>query len=327
VNVGITLPDGLPLTDAVDVCVEAEHLGFTDVWSYEVAGYDAFTPLAAIAARTERMRLGTAVVPAATRPPALLAMTAIAMQSLSGGRFSLGLGTSTAAIVNRWMGLPFPAGLARMRETIEAIRAAAAGRKVNVEGTTLTIKGFRLEAPPAPVPVFIGALGPRMVELAGTIADGLVLTTVAQSHVPVMLDRFYAAAQAAGRNRDEPAVVLTCPVVLDDEEALEAVRESLAAYGVIDVYNRHMVRQGFEDEARNLRDAWARRAWKDAVAAVSDRMVKALTICGDEAACRAQIAGYQAAGVKTLLLGPVTRITDRAARRERIAGDLARLAT
>ena len=90
-RLGIALPDGLPLTEAVEICVEAERLGYSDVWSYEVAGNDAFTPLAAIAARTERLRLGTAVVPASTRPPALLAMTSASLQSLSGGRFCLGL--------------------------------------------------------------------------------------------------------------------------------------------------------------------------------------------------------------------------------------------
>ena len=110
-RLGIALPDGLPLRNAVDICVEAERLGYSDVWSYEVAGNDAFTPLAAIAARTERLRLGTAVVPASTRPPALLAMTAAALQSLSGGRFCLGIGTSTTTIVNRWMGLPARIGL------------------------------------------------------------------------------------------------------------------------------------------------------------------------------------------------------------------------
>jgi probable F420-dependent oxidoreductase len=309
VRLGIALPDGLPLRDVVEICVEAERLGYSDVWSYEVAGHDAFTPLAAIAARTKRLRLGTAVVPAATRPPALLAMTSVALQSLSNGRFCLGLGTSTTTIVNRWMGLPTRIGLGHMRGTIQSIRAIAAGEKVD---------GFRLEGGASSVPIYVGALGLRMVELAGEIADGLILTTVTPAHVRVMLDRL---------GRSDLDVVLTVPVVLDEPEAREGVRESLAAYGVIDVYNRHLVRQGFEEEARNLREAWGRRSWKDAVGAVSDAMVESMAICGDLAECREQIATFQRAGIKTLLLAPVTRVSDARARQARIVDDLSRLAS
>ena len=307
-RLGIALPDGLPLSEAVEICVEAERLGYSDVWSYEVAGNDAFTPLAAIAARTQRLRLGTAVVPASTRPPALLAMTSAALQSLSGGRFCLGLGISTTTIVNRWMGMPTRIGLDHMRATIQAVRAIAAGEKVN---------GFRLEGGASPVPIYVGALGLRMVELAGEMADGLILTTLTPSHVRVMLDHL---------GRADLDVVLTVPVVLDEPEALDVVRESLGAYGVIDVYNRHLIRQGFEEEARKLREAWERRSWNEAVGAVSDRMLESLTIIGDLAKCREQIAGFQEAGVKTLLLAPVTRLTEPKARRARIESDLARLA-
>jgi len=275
----------MPLTEAVDICVEAERLGYTDVWSYEVGGYDAFTPLAAIASRTERVRLGTAVVPAATRPPALLAMTAASLQDLSKGRFCLGLGTSTPTIVNRWMGVPFPPGLAHMRTTVEAIRAITAGEKVN---------GFRLEHGAVQLPIYVGALGPRMLELAAEIADGVILASVTAEHVA----------------RGDKDVVLTVPVVLDAPEALEKVRESLAAYGVIDVYNRHFARQGFEDEARDLRAAWEHRSWPEAVAAVSDRMVDAMCVSGNLDECRAGLARYRDAGVTTLLISPVTRIRE-----------------
>ena len=131
-----------------------------------------------------------------------------------------------------------------------------------------------------------------------------------------MVDRF---------SRSGLDVVLTVPVVLDEPDAREVVRESLAAYGVIDVYNRHLVRQGFEEEARQLREAWARRARKDAVQAVSDWMLESMAIIGDLGECRKQIARYQEAGVTTLLLAPVTRVTEAKARKARILDDLARL--
>ena len=297
-RLGLALPGGVPLREAIDICVAAERLGYTDAWSYEVGGYDAFTPLAAVAVRTEQLRLGTAVVPAATRPPALLAMTGAALQSLSNGRFCLGLGTSTSTIVNRWMGLPSRIGLDHMRQTVEAIRAITAGEKVS---------GFRLENGPSPLPIYIGALGPRMVALANEIADGLILTTVSADHARVMLD---------GYHRDS---ILMVPVVLDEPEAMDAAREGLAAYGVIDVYNRHLVRQGLEEEARNLREAWERRSWKDSVAAVSDRMLNALVIHGDLGACRERIAEYRDAGVQTVVVTPVSRGSSLAVI-ERLAG-------
>ena len=290
-RLGIALPGG-PLPDAVDICVEAERLGYTDVWSYEVGGYDAFTPLAAIAARTSRIRLGTAVVPASTRPPALLAMTSAAMQAVSNGRFCLGVGLSTATIVNRWMGLPFSPGLAALRETVEAIRAITAGEKVS---------GFRLEHGASPVPIYVGALGPRMVELAGEIADGVIMSMVTPDHVRAMCGLLHRA---------DFDVVLSVPVALDDPEAMASVRESMAAYGVIDVYNRHLARQGFEVEAGRLREAWERRSWQDSVAAVTYEMLSATSISGDQAECREQIENFEAAGVKTLLLTPVTNTAE-----------------
>ena len=292
-RLGIALPGG-SLPDAVDISVEAERLGYSDVWSYEVGGYDAFTPLAAIAARTSRIRLGTALVPASTRPPALLAMTSAAMQAVSGGRFCLGVGTSTATIVNRWMGLPFSPDLAVLRQTVEALRAITAGEKVS---------GFRLEHGPSPVPIYVGALGPRMVELAGEIGDGLILSMVTPDHVRAMCGLL-------GRDRADFDVVLSVPVALDDPDAVASIRESMAAYGAIDVYNRHLVRQGFEVEAGRLREAWERRSWQDSVGAVSYEMVSAMSISGDLAECREQIQNFEAAGVNTLLLTPMTRVAE-----------------
>jgi probable F420-dependent oxidoreductase len=317
-QLGIGFPGGLPLRDAVDVVVEAERMGYTECWTSEVAGHDAFTPLAAVAARTTTIGLGTAVVPAATRPPAVLAMTAATLQELSGGRFRLGLGSSTPAIVSRWMGLPFPPPLERMRETVSTVRAMTDGEKVVIHGKTLSVDGFRLDMPPQPMSVYVGALGPRMTRLAGEISDGLVLTMSSPRFIPQMLADFNAGAERAGRNHGGLNVVLSVPVVCDEPDAVDLVRDSVAAYGVLDLYNRYLARQGFEQEAANLRDAFARRSRADARTAVTARMTSELSVTGDVVACRKQLSVYEMAGVKTLLLSPLTRVAEPKRRMARL---------
>src|SRR5438270_4043014 len=160
---------------AVDLCARAEQLGYTDVWSAEVGAVDAFSPLAAIAVKTERVRLGTALVPVFNRPPALTAMSAGGLQQLSGGRFVLGIGLSSPAIVRLWMGLDFDGRVKRIEEYVEVLREALAGKKVMYRGETVRSESFRLQIDPGhPVPVYIGALGPQMCRLAGRIADGVL---------------------------------------------------------------------------------------------------------------------------------------------------------
>ncbi|MEP7106182.1 MAG: LLM class flavin-dependent oxidoreductase, partial [Chloroflexota bacterium] len=140
------------------VAARAEALGYTDCWSYEINVFDAFTPLAAAAAATDGVRLGTAIAPVFFRPPGLLAMQAAAMAELAPGRFVLGVGSSTPVVVQQWMGIPFAAPVKAVRDTVVAVLALLAGEKVG---------GMRLGRPPAqPVPIWMAALGDRMAAAA-----------------------------------------------------------------------------------------------------------------------------------------------------------------
>jgi len=153
---------------SVQIGAMAEALGYTDVFSSEVGSADAFSPLAALAGKTEHVRLGTALVPVFTRPPALLAMTAASLQALSGGRFVLGSGASTRDIVERWMGLGFDRPVERVRDYVDALRRILAGDKVSFQGGTVQVHGFRRQAEPVPpVPIHVGALGPPDVPAGG----------------------------------------------------------------------------------------------------------------------------------------------------------------
>ena len=158
---GLTLPfAGVPLADHEPLVRRAEAAGYDDLWSAESTGYDGFTPLALVAAWTERMRLGTGVVNPYTRGPFLLAQTVAAIADASGGRFVLGIGSSSDVIVERWNAIPFAKPLTRVREAVEALRPVLAGERGQ--------GGFRLESPPAqPVPMVIAALRDRMLGLGG----------------------------------------------------------------------------------------------------------------------------------------------------------------
>src|SRR4051812_50162315 len=165
--------------DALTFVAEAGRLGVESVWMAEAWGYDAFTPLAFLAARTSRIRLATGIAQLGSRTPALLAMSAMSMQALSGGRFLLGLGTSGPQVMEGWHGVRFNAPLAMTRETIEILRTVTAGERLTHDGAVYHLplpasagRALRSMAPPTPVPVYLAALGPKNLALTGELADG-----------------------------------------------------------------------------------------------------------------------------------------------------------
>src|SRR5688500_10984547 len=176
-RLGLTIPV-LPfdVRKSVGLAKRAEDLGYTDAWAAEASGTDGFSVASAAGIATSKMRIGIAIVPIFTRPPALIAMSTLAAHQACGGRFCLGLGASSPTIVERWMGLDVDKPLTRTRETIDAVRAALTGDKVTVDGDTVHIKGFRLEQGTTDkIPLFLAALGPKMLALAEETADGVAL--------------------------------------------------------------------------------------------------------------------------------------------------------
>src|SRR5437763_12985153 len=154
--------------DAVDFVTEAERLGADSVWAPEAWGYDALTPLAFLAARTSRIRLATGIAQIGARTPAMLAMSAMSMQALSGGRFLLGLGTSGPQVMEGWHGVAFDAPVQATRETIDIVRMAARGERVSYDGRVYQLprpggagKAIRSMAPPVEIPMYLASLGPR----------------------------------------------------------------------------------------------------------------------------------------------------------------------
>ena len=228
---GLTVPlTGLSLPDHADLVQALPSWGYTDLWSSEVAGTDAFTPLALASAWTDQLRLGTAIVSAFTRGPALLAMSAAALAEAAPGRFVLGLGAASPAIVQSWNGIEFDRPYLHTRDVLRILRAALAGERVSLSGPTVTVEGFRLERPPIePPPILLAALRPQMLALAGREADGAILNWLAADDVA----RCVEAVDAPGK--EIVARIFVCPTE-DVDHARAVGRRMIAAYLTVPAY-------------------------------------------------------------------------------------------
>jgi probable F420-dependent oxidoreductase len=236
-----------------------------------------------------------------------MAAGAGSVAQLAPGRFVLGLGVSSDTIVERWGGVPFERPLTRMRETTQLVRAMLTEPKVSFEGRTVRTQGFRLVAqPPAPVPIYLGALMPPMLELAGEIADGIVLNLMPVDAVPRMLEHVRIGAERAKRDAGELEIVCRFQTIVTDDEAgaRQMVRHMLGPYFATAVYNRFVAWCGFESESRAIREAWDLKDRAANLAAVSDDMIDRIAIIGTAEACRAKIARFVEAGITTPMVHP-----------------------
>jgi len=280
-RVGISIPDDRPLAEVPELARRVEALGYTDCWSFENAVLDAFTPLAAAAAVTEGLRFGTAIVPVFTRPVGIIAMHAAGMAELAPGRFVLGLGSSTRVVVETWLGVPFGRPLTRTVETVGAVRALLDGEKVG---------GLRLQRRPAErVPIFMAALGPKMLAAAGELADGLCFFMAGPRVIPQLL-------AAAGGKLDSMARLPTFAYdSAVDEQA--AARRHIVAYALVPYYAALMDRQGFGEEVTGIARSWAAGDRAGAPDQVSQAMLDELTLVGGADRIRERIEAYRAAGL------------------------------
>lgn len=294
-RLGLTVPVmPFDVRESCDIAAHAESLGYTDAWAAEASGTDGFSVASAIGVATQSMRIGIAIVPIYTRPPALLAMSSLAAHEATSGRFCLGLGASSPVIVERWMGQSFEKPVTRMRETIEVVKAALTGDKVNFEGDTVKVRGFRLEgAAKSPVPIFIAALGPKMLELAEEVADGVALFLTSEEGVR-LTKKSAASCETVAR--------LICFIDEDPAEVRPFARWLIAPYLAVPGYNRFVAAQGFEDVARAVSENWSAGDRQGALDAITDEVVDALTISGPAGACKERIDSFRDAGLDTPIL-------------------------
>jgi probable F420-dependent oxidoreductase len=289
---GLTLPfAGVPLRDHPDLYRRAEDAGYDDLWTGETAGPDGFTPLAQAAAVTERIRLATGIVNPYTRGPALLAQQAAALQDVSGGRFVLGLGSSSNVIVERWNQVPFVKPLSKVRETIETLRTVFAGERGP--------GGFKLETPPAePIPIVVAALRGKMLALAAEAGDGAFTNFLPLSGLPQV-------KQAFGADDKELACRFFC-VPQPEEQGLGFARHLFAAYGTVPVYAEFFRWLGWGEQLDPMVEAWHGGDRKRALELVPDDLVREIFVFGEPDAMRERLQAFVDGGITTLILTPLT---------------------
>lgn len=303
---------------AVTTARTAAELGYSSFWTAETTGPEAFSLLAAAGAAAPGLDLGTGVLALQLRTPPLAAMSAATIAALDPDRTMwLGLGISSPVVTTRWHGAPYgERPLSQVREHVELIRLCLSGDKVTFEGDHHTVKGFRLGMrPPENTPrVVLGALGPRMLHLAGEVADGVLLNYLPASHVPWSVEQVRAGETAAGREPGSCRVFAYVHVgVTDRETGVDKARRDLFSYAVVDSYAESFTRAGYGDTVAAVRERHTAGDREGALAAVSDEMVDGVDVLGDAATVRAAIDAYVDAGVDHPIVMPLPWGDDRRA--------------
>ncbi|HEX5497547.1 MAG TPA: LLM class F420-dependent oxidoreductase [Mycobacteriales bacterium] len=300
---------------------EADRLGYSVVWAAEAYGSDAVTVLAWIAAQTEHIDVGTAVMQIPARTPAATAMTAATLDTLSGGRFRLGLGVSGPQVSEGWHGVRFAKPLGRTREYVDIVRMALRRERVRYQGEHFTLplpdgpgKALRLTVHPArpALPIYLAAVGPRNVRTAGEIADGWLAIFFAPEHSQQSLAEVTAGRKLAGHTLDGFDVVATVPIVFGDDP--QAAGDLVRGYAALYVggmgsreqnfYNALAVRMGYQQAAAVIQDRYLARDYSAAMAAVPFGFLDATCLLGPVGRVAERMRAYADAGVTTLALAP-----------------------
>jgi F420-dependent oxidoreductase-like protein len=313
---------GLTSEDQKEIAQEAERLGYDSIWTAEAYGSDAATILGWLAAVTSKIKLGSAIFQMPGRSPAMTAMTAATIDTLSDGRMLLGIGSSGPQVAEGWHGQRFGRQIQRTREYVQVVRKALAREKVEYDGETLTLplpdgpgKALKLTITPVQdeIPIYLAAIGPNNTKLAGEIADGWIPTLFSPEHVGEFRPLLEEGAQRAGRSLDGFRIMPTVNVMISDdvESARNATRPFIALYvggmGSRDknFYNALVQRYGFEDEAREVQDLYLAGKKDDAMARLSDELIDTVSLVGPKDKVREKLAVFRDAGVHTLGVTPL----------------------
>lgn len=290
---GMTIPFEGPLHSQRARFEELADLGYTDLWSAEALGFDGLTPLALASVWTPRMRLGTAILPAYTRGPALMAQSVAALASAAPGRFVCGIGSSSNIIVERWNAIAFEDPYNRVRDMVRFLRSSLSGEKVTEDYDTFSIKGFRLGvALEQPVPILVAALREGMLRLAGREADGAIVNWLS------VQDAAKVSSIVRGQNPDAEIVARLFVVPTADADTARAVgRFAMAAYLNVPVYRAFHEWMGRTDALAEHWELWGAGDRKGALEKIPDRIVDELIIHGSPDEIRSHVKRYVDNGI------------------------------
>jgi probable F420-dependent oxidoreductase len=286
---GMTIPFmGIPLHEQREWIEELVDLGYTDVWSSEADGADAFTPLTLASVWAPSLRLGTAIVPAFTRGPACLAQSVGSVAQAAPGRFVLGIGTSSDVIVERWNDIPFEEPYKKTRDLVRFLRTALTGEKVKQEYDTFTIRGFKLGVvPEQPVPILVAALREGMLRLAGKEGDGAIINWLSADDVSQVVPHVHAG----GEGKEVVARIFVAPT--DDADTVRNMGKfAIAAYLNVPVYAAFHEWLGRGDELAPMWAHWKAGDRQAALDAIPDSLVDQLIVHGSPEQCPEHIQRF-----------------------------------
>lgn len=325
--------------DNLEVAREADRLGYSVVWAAEAYGSDAATVLSWIAAQTESIDIGSAIFQIPGRTPANCAMTAATLDTLSGGRFRLGLGVSGPQVSEGWHGVRFDKPLARTREYVDIVRMALRRERVTYNGEfwqlplpdgpgkalTLTVHPVRES-----LPIYLAAIGPKNLELCGQMADGWLAIFFSPEQAAEIMAPIVRGRESVGKTMEGFDVVPTVPVVpgASIEEAADQVRAYAALYvggmGSRDknFYNQLMSRMGYEEAAIEVQDKYMAKDYAGAAAAVPLEFLDSTSLLGPPERIAERMHAYADAGVTTLTIGSYVGTIDQRVSILRMMADL-----
>src|SRR5262245_22462718 len=315
IDIALT-PLATPLAEFPAIAREAQARGYRTAWAGEASGAEAIVLSTLVATHTPTLRIANGVIPVQTRTPVVYGQAAATLAHLAPGRFGLGLGLSSEIIVGQWHGLPFAPSIQQMREAVQIIRLAASGERITFEGQFYRLKNFRLAIPaPSPAPrIYLAALGPRMCELAGEVADGVLLNWIPADAVPASIRQVEIGAKRAGRSLSDLDVgvyVRTC--VTEEREAVrDVLARDITGYAIVNAYARFFADCGFAEEVEAVNAAWKAGDRAGAVKGVSERVLDGLGAVGSAESCRAQLDAFAHTGATPVVLpfappGPAAR--------------------
>lgn len=319
ISIGSAYYNGEDWDQLVEYTQAADRMGVDQAWSAEAWGMDAIVPLGYLAAKTDRIKLGTGILQISARVPSMIAMTAQSLDTVSKGRFLLGLGVSGPQVVEGLHGAAFAKPLSRLRECVEVLRVALAGEKLNYSGSHYLLprpggegKAIRLSQPPRPeLPIYLATLGPKSLEMTGELANGWLGTSFLPEHAGVFLEHLKKGLAASNRSLDDLDVQAGGYFeVGEDVERLIAERKPAMAFTLggmgsakTNFYNDAFCRAGYESTAKDVQTLWIDGKRDKAVARIPDDMVLMANLIGTESMVQERLHAFSNAGVNTLRLG------------------------
>jgi alkanesulfonate monooxygenase SsuD/methylene tetrahydromethanopterin reductase-like flavin-dependent oxidoreductase (luciferase family) len=305
-GVSAFISPGKDLRRTLDRVALADRLGYEAAYTTHIAGRDSLTVLMAYAAATERIKLGTGVVPIFSRTPATMAQTAASIDEYSGGRMVLGLGVSHRVTVENWHGQRITKPVTQMREYVAGVRAMFEGREPPDSELFPTKFQFIGYSARADLPIYVAALSPNMIRLTGEVADGVMLWLCCPSYIEsTVIPSLREGVEASGRSFDDFDVVAAVPVaVTDDVEAARAtLRRDLIPYASLPFYRAMLEASGFGDELAAFDEGMGAGDVERAKAGLSDRMLDELAGIGSADDVTAAVERYRAAGTTSPGIG------------------------